>query len=305
MNNTHIAPIFYLATLYLIIFSPATSIASYAIEAIQSHEYSHIVFLYDDSDKKYVLKQIVSDDVTDNFYLALEAFCYEVAQKINIPSPHLVHIVSPGVSSVGKKHDARPALLMSYVPGTSPWYNLQQKSWHGYSWSYLKPRPFQDTGLTRTVIRSMASHPHAAALVAYDTFIGNSDRGNNNLLYDEATDTLYAIDAGDAWRCDLGKEACMQLALLCSQGISFTQEERKALVCYHDMLKRLIKLYPSPELLIERLIAYALQCGFDHEELIDPASSIGEQFHAYRQIICNNHASCCALVWLLEKILRS
>ena len=104
-------------------------------------------------------------------------------------------------------------------------------------------------GLTMEVIRGMSFHAGLQAIVALDTYTGNSDRSNGNLLYDDSNDVMYAIDHDHAFSTNLCACACYHIGRLIKRGLCVLSErELEGLKRYRDMLKRLCSVWPHRRL---------------------------------------------------------
>ena len=148
----------------------------------------------------------------------------------------------------------------------------------------------------------MTRHNELPALVAFDTFIGNNDRGTPNLFYDEHNDTFCGIDMGNAYKQNLCKEAVCQLLRLYRDNYQWSTQEIEALKVYAQTLKNLIELFP-PQLLHTKLTEFA-----ELANLVDIQSkdfTLEECIAFYKNMITESYQDAIALVTLLELLLPS
>ena len=112
----------------------------------------------------------------------------------------------------------------------------------------------------------MSKHKDLSRLVAFDTFVGNVDRGIGNLFYDDTTDTFYGIDLGGAFAKDLcGSTAAKIKKYRHSKSFSLTRKEWKGLRSYYKTLLKLTTRF-TPEIICQMMDEYAHYAGFSVEE---------------------------------------
>ncbi len=263
---------------------------------------SYIAYICDTQGKQYVVKQIKNEEPHEQFLLVVDCLAAYIASSIGIPC-NRVEIIPPSVPHVGKKFQHLPATLHSLAPGVALidyeglFGDLDIQQQFLPVGAKLGPVPIEHKGLSKTVISNMARHSQLPKLVAYDTFIGNADRRDGNLFYDEDTDTFCGIDMGLAYKQNLCKEALSQLQRLINTGHQFTKKELRALGQYTQMLNILIAQFP-PSLLSKKLVEFAEQAGFNCNK---PSIVVKHLVMFYEDMIKESYEDAIALVALLEK----
>ncbi len=219
--------------------------------------------------KKSIVKQIKEPSADEQFLLVIDAVASSIAETLKIPV-NQVTLISPDVSFVGKTYPDRPASLHTLALGVAaeeklPWtdFTLHQKLRKKDSWKWDKWGPLseEETGLTPTVIHHMSLHPDLAAMAALDTYLGNADRSNPNIFYDEKTNSFCGIDMAASFNSLLAKAACFQIDRIINGEIVLNNLEIFALNRYRLTLNTLIQQYPS-EVICELLDKYAKHAGF-------------------------------------------
>ena len=171
----------------------------------------------------------------------------------------------------------------------------------------------------------MAKHKDLSKIVAFDTFVANTDRRKGNFFYDKESDHYYAIDLEATFSKNLAAYACEFIELIIEyrklhkknpspiNGDTLLSEivdnrkrkmptvsgkELAALKIYRDVLKKLLKLH-TPESLHEKLHEVAMEGGL---VLKSGRSAVVGRLAAYKASIRKNYDSCKKLVALLDKL---
>ncbi len=206
--------------------------------------------------ERWVIKQHKHPSVVHQFTSVLDTLGARIAEKMGVACNRVELLSSSQCRSLKPLSDW-PATINSFMPGE----NLKDKSRYEGHFVHQRIRHVEKSrqGLTLDVIRNMALHDDLPALVAVDTFIGNSDRNKSNLLYDKKTDTYNAIDFGDSFKTNLAEIALGYIRTIRKSALK--PAEVKALTVYTTTLKALLKRYP-PRTLITLLDRLAHQAGF-------------------------------------------
>jgi len=220
------------------------------IEIIDANCSDAVVKLVKDgNDKLYVLKQINHEEISEQFLLIRDlvashfgAICEILLNK--------VLLISAKQNSDIKFYTDRAATLHFFCKGKnlekykpdflSKEFCLQQEFCNpGSIWQKI-PIKEDEQGLTRNVIESMTIHEDLPKIVAFDTFIGNSDRSFPNIFYNSNQNNFYGIDQAAAFnRKNLPKIAYDRLKELYDRGY-FNKCNSKiieALKIYQETLK--------------------------------------------------------------------
>ncbi len=297
----------------LVAFVANLTIHATELKVISCHDepYSHIAFVCDQDSHYYVVKQVNNTDLNEQFLLVMDCLGSYIAEHIGIAC-NRVTIIPTYVEHIGKQWYHLPATLHTYAPGTMlsktegafSDLDIQQRYRSIGSWVWKKkgPLPVKWKGLTSNVIRHMSRHKKLPALVAFDTFIGNNDRGTPNLFYDEHNDTFCGIDMGNAYKQNLCKEAVCQLLRLYHDNYQWSAAEIEALKVYTQTLKNLIELFP-PKLLHTKLIEFAQLANLT--DIKSKHCSLEECIAFYKYMITESYQDAIALVTLLELLLPS
>ncbi len=217
---------------------------------------SHM-FLLKSKETQWLIKQRKGAYVDSQLTPVLETLGTSMAERIGIICNH-VRLVPINACKKYKRAKNRPATLHSLVPGVSPRATKHMASLNIHQ---TMERPCgKKCGFTRPVISGMALHASLPAIVALDTFIGNSDRSSVNLLYDPNTDNFYAIDFGFSFKSNLAKGALATLIALDGSRAVLSLSEVQALTKYRDTLQTLLTVY-RPETMIAQFRVLVKQAG--------------------------------------------
>jgi hypothetical protein len=264
---------------------------------------SYIVFIKDLEGNSYIVKQEKGKLLKNQFRSLCEALCAYIAYEISIPS-HRVTILPAGVPFPGKFITKRIATLHTLVPGNT----IRSLVHSEYAKLDLKQTtnndiPFEKQGLNERTIFSMSLHPHLPYIVGLDTFIGNKDRNKANILYDDETDSFYAIDMSLMYdvfsdRQSVAHVACEQVRCMIEQHKKFTKKEQEALLLYRSVLQELVLKFPPKRMgdLLDNLL--------EESGLIGEKSSCNEKevyalLNVYKQVIKQSYIDIKKLIYLL------
>jgi hypothetical protein len=223
-----------------------------------------IVFVHDDVlHKDYVVKHIKDPNPDEQFLLVIDTLACYIAQNLGVRI-NAVEVHAPGTFIAQITNKDFPATLHELVYGeplgsSSSCYNdidIHQRK-------IAKEGTQCDArrGLTLNVIQSMARHPDLPSIVAFDTFVGNADRSQPNIFYDQQTDHFCGIDLSASWCSLLGFYALRNLQTLEAKNYVFSDAERVALKHYAATLRQLLQQF-SPESCATLLDHFANQAGF-------------------------------------------
>jgi hypothetical protein len=256
---------------------------------------SYLAVVRDNKQATFILKQRKQNRVPEQFACAVDKLGSLMAQELGIPC-NTVDIIPISACLPYKFHKDSPATLHSFISGVSRLVGLCQR--------YKPIKNSEGIGLTLTVIRDMARHPGLPELVALDTFICNTDRNRSNLILNETENKFYAIDFGNAFSVNLCKLAIDNIKFYLSKKITLTRAEKDSLRVYRDMLNHLKKKY-SPQVLYERLEAYAKEAGFfDNGVSLPRAQHVKRLLSRCRSVIEESYASVPRLIKLVNKLIK-
>lgn len=273
-------------------------------ETLENQKHSHIVFIKDQHNNRYVVKQDKSFSLKAQLQVALEMLSAYIAASIGI-SAHQVQILPVGVSFPGKAIIERPATIHTLMPG-SVIRALKKKIYSGFSINQGGNPTRSARGLTPFVIKCMSWHQDLPLIVALDTFIANRDRSRKNLLYDEINNRFYAIDMALVY--DMPSEevfipqlACDNVEFMIKNKVSFKKRKWRAIRCYYATLLQLLEHFP-PQTICTLLDEFVQKSGLSEKYHNDGA------FHnllaKYKDIIEKAYSENERLVGLLSQLLK-
>lgn len=270
-----------------------------------------ITWIKDEQDQAYLIKQIKDPSPDEQFLLVLDTLACFIAEQMTIPI-NRVRLIPADVTHAGKYFEDRLATIHTLAPGLPveeypPWPNFKVHQLYREpgSWKWLKwgPLPFEHTGLTRSVIKQMSSHPLLPLIVALDTFTGNADRSNPNLFYDVETDAFCGIDMAAAFHSILAKPAYEHILLFAQQeDFSSSDAEQLGLYLYYQTLAALVAQFP-PDKLVHLLFLFAEEAGFK------PGSplfnqDVQDRLSFHQRIMRENYHYSVTLLALLSELLE-
>lgn len=222
-----------------------------------------VSFIDISNNKNFVLKRIKALDLEEQILLIFDYVANIIANNsnINVLVPKENYLINKKFINQGFCKDQyydRIALLQSLAFGTSiseaSDIDLHQRSKRSNKYEHIYGKlKLKNTGLTRKIIQNMSLHEDLIKLVAFDTFINNSDRSNPNIIYDQNNNRYYGIDhlAAFADR-DLSSHALRQI----SSFMKCLNKKEKATLClYKNTLEKLYNNFP-PEKIIELIDSY-------------------------------------------------
>lgn len=272
------------------------------ILSFKTSHHTFITVLKDRTGKKIVVKQETRKPLYWHLSIARDKLGAQVAASVGIYA-NRVEIVPARCSFLGKLDTRFPATVHEFVPGVS--VHLLSGELERYKViikQALSPHLGKSKrGLTRNIIHNMAFHADLPCIVAFDTFIANSDRHNGNFFYDVKSDHYYAIDLESSFKDDLAVYACGCIELMLNdKDEHLSGKELKGLLIYRDTLNALIEFHDAQSL-YKQLEAYALQGGIRSALL---RSTVLGKLAAYKVAIGDNYDSCKRLLALLDKLLN-
>jgi len=273
------------------------------IKVFNTEHNSRISFLEDSmTGRKFLLKQERRSELHWHIIVAREALGAHIANSIDIPA-NRVEIIPAYIAFSGKHNKERPATLHTVVPGVKVNKSKKLKPLRICIQQFIKPAiPKERWGLTREVVRSMALHKDLSRIAALDTFIANGDRHRANFLYDQETDTFFAIDLESAFKKDLayfGVKFLINLLQDKEKQAQLSAEEIQGLRIYRDTLKRLLSKH-TPNSLYQKFLTYVIQAGIMPRMGRGP---VGARVNEYKGSIEKNYASCKKLILLLDQFM--
>lgn len=244
------------------------------ISKIYEGEETKYLFLSDDKQNQWILKQSASDEAETELELLYEIIASQISEKLQIPINH-VELISASSLFPSKIYPNKIASLHLKIPGipTSenyPWPNFDVHQKCRTKWMEEKngPLPTVEKGLRKVIIENMARSSQLAQIVALDTYLGNMDRSHPNLFYDTQTESFYGIDMGNTFRANLAHEALLSIQNIKDQKILLSESELNGLKVYQKTLKNLTLLFP-PETVVSLLKSFINKADFSSEILND------------------------------------
>ncbi|MDQ0418947.1 hypothetical protein J2Z48_003152 [Croceifilum oryzae] len=200
-----------------------------------------VIIFTDGQGRKFVLKQInPNSSPWEKSTLVRDYVGSRIAEEMNLPI-NRVRLIPAKLGFSLKPFSGYPATLHTFVEGVVPKAGIQQK--------VGTKVPIEETGLNYSVIKNMAKSLDLQRITALDTFLGNEDRKNANLLY--WNDHYVGIDLGDMLIHNLVKVAIHQFQSMIAKKMVFSLEEKRGLSNYHKTLNDLFLNYP-----VNRIVAY-------------------------------------------------
>lgn len=267
------------------------------------YRYSYHVLLSDVKHNHLLLKQQKGRHFSRILMSIFETLVVRIAQSIDVPCNH-VDLISVDECTQYKPFQARPATLHEFLPGVIV-RKMPNKSNYNIAQRYRHLKEV-DRGLTLPVIKRMANHPMFPVVAALDTFTGNVDRHDGNLIYDEETDTIYAIDFGDTFRTNLCEIAYKNLKRLRkNKNLNFARRELKSLRVYRNTLKKLGSLF-GPQKLHSMLLELIDKAGVSPDSPLyaDRADQLDEMLNIVTNTIFETSVSLRTLLDELDHFLR-
>lgn len=247
---------FFIALLGCFFFFPSKNTLSASTHVFKKLSEVHhasdadYIFLQEGGGQEYIYKQITDRSPEDQIAVVLEIFASKMARTVHIPINE-VRMISGSDPFEHRFFDKYPGSLHLKVPGKPvekcpPWegFDLHQKIRSAFIIARLGPLAPEEIGLRREVIQNMAKHPDLAKIAALDSYLGNNDRSNPNIFYDEKGDTFYGIDMGNCFMGNLAESAQDKLKEFVAQPHAFSKEELLGLERYRQVLSSLISQFP-------------------------------------------------------------
>jgi hypothetical protein len=163
---------------------------------------------------RFIVKQIKDEDPSEQFLLIVDVCASHLGVEWGIPL-NRVSLIPAGQEFPGKRKQHLPATMHKLVPGAStedflPWENfsIHQRYHRPLSCEKLWGKlPEERKGMTTEVMKTMICHVDLLKICAFDTFIGNGDRSNPNVFYDQIENRFWGIDMAASLNALLAKIA--------------------------------------------------------------------------------------------------
>lgn len=304
---TALLPCLFLSTHFSPPKEPPSAQKFTKISDIKQASDAQYIFLKDDVGQEWIYKQIIDSNPEDQMSLILEIFASEIAHTVNIPINH-VRLISGSDHFEYRFFDDLPGSLHLKVSGKSvesstPWdgLDIQQKIRPPFVIARLGALAPEEIGLRREVIQNMGKHPDLAKLAALDTYLGNNDRSNPNLFYDEKANAFYGIDMGNCFMGNLAQSAHEKLQEFSTQNPGFSEEELSGLSRYRQVLEALVSEFPSEKTiaLLENTLEKA---GFVPSNFLLWNEDAERRLRRWKLATEENYQSSLKLIVLLEQI---
>ncbi len=220
---------------------------------------SYLALVQDSKGNKYIIKQAKSELPAADMFAVRDLIGAYIAEELGIPA-NRVRIIPADVDVVGKKFADRPATMHTCVEGEHCDIDVMKKfikqlkrrfadrvKLFCLRQEFAKAVSDDHKGLTLHVIKSMALHESFARIVALDCYLGISDRGRGNMLYNAKKNMFYFIDFDISYSKNLCFWAARQLTKIMKYSLkSLNEQDYRALVIYGKTLQTIVKKY-TPE----------------------------------------------------------
>jgi len=263
---------------------------------------------------KYIVKQIVDNDIDEQFLLIRDLIASFIATVCDI-LVNRVYLIPAYVKSGVKTYGEFAATIHTFVEGKSleqtlpdflcKDFTVQQRYCDpNPEWQKKWPVSINQQGLTRQIIESMAKHPDLVEIVAFDTFVGNADRSLPNIFYKKKEKRFYGIDNAAAFNNkNMANLATQRLQVLYQSGYFDVCDTSviNALKRYKDMLQKLYNKI-TPE-----YVCFLFKVGSSHiyvwsEEF---AKHIHGRCYYHCQAFASNYTYTKELIALLDKVVQN
>lgn len=269
-----------------------------------------IIFLQDNHNKSYILKQIKDISLDEQFLLLNDFIASEIGYNSQIPV-NKVSLIPISLQTKFKIYPSRAATLHVCVPGKDienlpeflpEWFTLHQRIINpNCPWQKKYPLKPERQGLKKEIIESMSLHDDLPAIVAFDIFIGNSDRSEPNIFYCQENNHFYVIDQAAAFRVNLAEVAIIRIQELikinyfknCSRSIL------KSLKIFRDNLNKLYENFSDKEIIqaLEKYNSLIIAPDKDKENIVK------SRLDFHKQVIQKTYISTKELINLIENLL--
>ncbi|MCX5925409.1 MAG: hypothetical protein NT124_03930 [Candidatus Dependentiae bacterium] len=266
----------------------------------QTPKKTQIATLYCKNNKKFIVKQDTRNVLSWHIVTVRDKLGSYIAQSAGVLA-NRVEIIPSGFRFPGKASIDLPATLHNFIPGIQVDNlsgNLKKFSGAIKQWVDASI-PKDQWGLNRSVIANMAEHEDLSKMVAFDTFIANTDRCTKNYFYDTKSNHFYAIDLESSFNYNLAFYACQCIDSLIKSKINLSPKELQALIVYRKTLNLLIQ-NNSPEDMYKKMINFALKGNIISRSL---RISVVDRLKNYESSIKENYNSCKKLVVLLDRLI--
>lgn len=263
-----------------------------------------------DGKNNYILKQINDSSLDEQFLLINDLIASTIGIEAGI-AVNAVSLIPYDVGSGLKKYPDRAATIHTYIPGRDlehelpdflpEDFNIQQRVINPNSeWQKKYPLSEHRQGLARGVLESMYCHEQLAPIVAFDMFIGNSDRSLPNLFYDNKTYSFYGIDHAAAFDKQLSIIACYRIKELMQTHYfkNLSAQQRKGLKLFRNFLVQLQKNNDPKDITktMTGLVSYLGQYAENNNQLLGRI-----EYHS--RIMKKNYIDSFELISLLNQLI--
>ncbi len=255
---------------------------------------SHISLLRKADRSQWLIKQRRDSSINGQFICVTETLGGSMAEFLGIPC-NKVKLVPAHSCTKYKKYKNYPATLHNFLPGKMACY----KRVNIYQPVGKRCRNF--CGMSDDVVKNMSQHPTLPLIVALDTFMGGTDRGCANVMYDEKTNTYYGIDFGSGFSANLAGIALENMKLI-ERMLVFTPAHIEGLTIYRNALKRLVNWY-KPSVVYARLESLAHEAGLFAKTSFytKNKAKLKEKLSRSKKYIYESYASTVALIRYLDQ----
>jgi len=258
-----------------------------------------------------IIKQIIHESLDEQFLLINDYLASNIGCSMRIHVNH-VSLIPATINHPAKIFPERAATIHTIVPGKDietvrpdflpEWFMIQQRICDPNSpWQKKWPLSENEQGLAKMAIQSMNLHPDLPALIALDTFLGNSDRSYPNTFYDGISNHFYGIDQAAAFHTPLAQHACNRIKELMETHYfkQCTPDILKSLKMYRDTLKQLYIAY-RPKDITQAMHIIANYVTTKHN--LASNEILENRIQAHRKIIEENYTAIKQLIDLIDEV---
>ena len=255
-----------------------------------------IATVIDKEKNKFIVKQKENNLPESALIPIIETITGYIAETNDIPI-NKVRIIPTGVYFPGKKYLNMPASLHTFISGKLV-SNMKGKFFNFSQFS-------SSEGLSFDLICIMALHEDLPRIIAFNTFIGNTDQSTNNLFYDPISQRFYGIDLEFSFKTNRCRNTCNNACKFLKDVISshntyiLLPSEINGLCIFRDTVKGILENHTPKELhlLLDLLIEQSHVCA--------DLKSLKTCIQAYKNQITQNFIEANALVKLIDTFIAS
>lgn len=205
---------------------------------------AYISIIRDMRNEKYLVKQKKGKSEKANLnHAILETVNSFMANELNIPCQK-VWLIPASLALRGKEKATWAASLHSYIKGQEARERFALKEIFNIYKSKSSP-----VNLLRQVIFKLSKYPYLIRLFALDSFIGNHDRKEKNMIYVTQEDTCYAIDMGSSFNKDYAILIKDVIQKWIDSHVIFDTKEKAAIKVYKQALEDITLNFPPERLM--------------------------------------------------------